>query len=262
MVLNETCRHCKREVRKLRTRGLCNICGYKPEILKLYPKRSFCIWCRVPLDRAKLYRGYCEPCQDVPEVQQKIEAATLAARAGIAKARSTRTKDDFKRSALARENDETDEDLNSLIQEQTLTMPKYMSNDGKPKLLSVTTRSEIAAAKNRIVPVTVWGDDDVLTPLIESGKGGFTRAIMEADKWLQNEAKQLGKPIKARWIKRTIEIQYLDHNGEIQQIRFLGKAKAFPVYPAKDPNAPKLSAEQIFYSRQRARKAERVKVTA
>lgn len=188
-----TCRHCKRDVPKLRQRGLCNICASNPKILQNYPRRSYCPHCHRSDKSWRLGKGCCYDCLQLPEVKERIARNIAKYRESVALARAARTKETYEKSALARENSETLEELEQLIESRRHDMPDRVWDEDLQSIRSVPR-------ERRVMPraVTRWGDDDVLTPLIESSEGGFTRAMVLADKWLQKLSKKRGKPLSAR----------------------------------------------------------------
>lgn len=84
-------------------------------------------------------------------------------------------------------------ELEKLIASRLASMP---IGDGTVKLLD--RRDGRALIPPRPRKRTRWGDQDVLTPLLGRTTGGFSRALLMADEWLQKQDPGLIQPIRAR----------------------------------------------------------------
>jgi len=155
----------------------CQSCAIK----KSTPRTWKCLICGNRCAKHH-YQRFCTTCFEDPINSEVVEEARQE--------RSRR----FRVPVDRQEREPSSEEVEALIAKMLPTMPKgdsppansYDQRDGR-KLLPPKPRKR-----------TAWGNRDVITALIDRTSGGFTRALLMADEWLQKQDPEQYEPVSAR----------------------------------------------------------------
>lgn len=95
-------------------------------------------------------------------------------------------------------NNETDAELDALIASRRATMPIEMTT-GSGFYLSGVPGEYVEPNDDYRRPVTIYGEQDLVTRAICEQNARITPELMAADRWLQHSAKEIGEP-ESIWV--------------------------------------------------------------